>query len=133
MKKNIKGFTLVELLAVIVILGVIMSIAGISLISTKKKANQREVESIYNTIKKLGPDVYLNEKEVEKCYTVAWLKKEEYLKSEVVNPAKPGVKCEAFLKIGKLSDEDMFDAYVRCDGLEAKGTKPEDTNVCIDN
>ena len=46
MKKNIKGFTLVELLAVIVILGLIMTIAGTSLIGTRKEANQSEVDSI---------------------------------------------------------------------------------------
>ena len=129
MNKKNKGFTLVELLAVIVILGVIMSIAGISLISTKKKANQREVESIYNTIKKLGPDVYLDKKEVSKCYTATWLKNQGYLKSEVVNPAKPGDNCDAYLII-KSSNDDMFDAYVICDGLEPEGTSPTNTDDC---
>lgn len=117
MKKNIKGFTLVELLAVVVILGIIMTIAGTSLISTRKKANQSEVVSIYNTIKKIGPDVYLKEGENNKCYTAAWLKENGYLKSEVSNPAKPEDTCAAYLIIDKLKD-DMFEAYVECEGLD---------------
>lgn len=116
MKKNIKGFTLVELLAVIVILGLIMTIAGTSLISTRKKANQSEVDSIYNTIKEIGPDVYLKERKNKECYTAAWLKENGYLKSEVSNPAKPENTCAAYLIIDKLKD-DMFEAYVECDGL----------------
>lgn len=132
MKKNIKGFTLVELLAVIVILGLIMTIAGTSLIGTRKKANQSEVDSIYNTIKEIGPDVYLKKGETNKCYTAAWLKKEGYLKSEISNPSKPGETCETYLKIGTPSDTDMFDAYVDCKGLSPVGTKPTLPSSCSD-
>ena len=116
MKKNIKGFTLVELLAVVVILGIIMTIAGTSLIGTRKKANQSEVDSIYNTIKKIGPDVYLSNNG-DGCYSAAWLKENGYLKSEVSNPAKPEDTCTAYLIIDKSKD-DMFEAYVKCNGLD---------------
>ena len=61
MKKNIKGFTLVELLAVIVILGLIMTIAGTSLISTRKEANKEEAKNIENTITKVGEELYAHE------------------------------------------------------------------------
>ena len=37
--KNKNGFTLVELLAVIVVLGVIMAIAGTAVLGQRKKAN----------------------------------------------------------------------------------------------
>lgn len=129
MKKNIKGFTLVELLAVIVILAIIMTIAGANLIGTRKKANQDEVESIYNTIKQLGPDVYLNSNnnETNMCYKASWLKTEGYLKSEVSNPAKPGGTCKAYLIIDKSKKNDMFDAYVECDGLDKVGVDNEPT------
>lgn len=60
MKKN--GFTLVELLAVIVILGIIMTIASSSLITTKKEANIREAKQIEKSIKDLGMEIYSYEK-----------------------------------------------------------------------
>lgn len=128
MKKNKKGFTLIELLAVIVVLGVIMSIAGTAVLKQKKKANQGEIDSLYNTIKGFGADVYLSEKE-SACYSDSWLKAKGYLKSEVVSPSN-GEKCEAYLIIDKSdindNDNDMFKAYVNCPGLDDKGTRPSE-------
>lgn len=120
MKKN--GFTLIELLAVIVVLGIIMTIAGTAVLNQKKKANQGEVDSLYNTIKSLGPDVYLNEKKSPACYSAEWLKNKEYLNSEIKNPVNSKENCEAYLIIDNSKDN-MFDAYIECSGLEPKGTK----------
>lgn len=132
MKKNKKGFTLIELLAVIVVLGVIMSIAGTAVLKQKKKANQGEIDSLYNTIKGFGADVYLSEKE-SACYSDSWLKAKGYLKSEVVSPSN-GEKCEAYLIIDKSdindNDNDMFKAYIKCPGLDEKGTRPTDPSSC---
>lgn len=130
MKKNKKGFTLIELLAVIVVLCVIMSIAGTAVLKQKKKANQGEIDSLYNTIKGFGADVYLSEKE-SACYSDSWLKAKGYLKSEVVSPSN-GEECEAYLIIDKSdindndNDNDMFKAYIKCPGLDAKGTHPSE-------
>lgn len=129
MKKNKKGFTLIELLAVIVVLGVIMSIASTAVLKQKKKANQGEVDSLYNTIKELGADVYLSEKKGNACYTDIWLKSKGYLKSEVVSPSNKE-KCDAYLIIDKSDTNDMFKAYVNCPGLDEKGTKPTDPSSC---
>lgn len=129
MKKNKKGFTLIELLAVIVVLGVIMSIASTAVLKQKKKANQGEVDSLYNTIKELGADVYLSEKNGNACYTDTWLKSKGYLKSEVVSPSNKE-KCDAYLIIDKNDTNDMFKAYVNCPGLDEKGTKPTDPSSC---
>lgn len=125
MKKN--GFTLVELLAVIVVLGLIMTIVSSLVINIKKKANQKEVESLYSTIKNLGADVYLNKKEDNACYSATWLKKEGYLKSEVKNPAKPNENCEAYLIVNKKNNN-MFEAYINCEGLESIGTLPNESS-----
>ena len=115
MKKNKKGFTLIELLAVIVVLGVIMSIAGTAVLKQKKKANQGEIDSLYNTIKGFGADVYLSEKKGSACYSDTWLKENGYLKSKVSNPSN-GEECEAYLIIDKNDSDDMFKAYVNCPG-----------------
>lgn len=129
MKKNKKGFTLIELLAVIVVLGVIMSIAGTAVLKQKKKANQGEIDSLYNTIKGFGADVYLSEKESSACYSDDWLKAKGYLKSEVSSPSN-GEKCEVYLIIDKgvSNDNDMFKAYINCPGLDAKGTRPDESS-----
>lgn len=127
MKKNKKGFTLIELLAVIVVLGVIMSIAGTAVLKQKKKANQGEIDSLYNTIKGFGADVYLSEKEGSACYSDTWLKAKGYLKSEVSNPSNGG-ECKAYLIIDKSDSNDMFKAYVDCPGLDAKGTRPDESS-----
>lgn len=121
MKK--RGFTLVELLAVIVILGLVMTVVSSLVIKQKKDANQREVELLYNTIKNLGADVYLSEKEVNTCYSDKWLTKNGYLKSEINNPANSNSTCTAYLLINK-SENNMFDAYVECTGLNSIGTHP---------
>ena len=118
-----RGFTLVELLAVIVILGLVMTVVSSLVIKQKKDANQREVELLYNTIKNLGADVYLNEKEVNTCYSDKWLTKNGYLKSEINNPANSNSTCTAYLLINK-SENNMFDAYVECTGLNSVGTHP---------
>lgn len=119
MKKLSKGFTLVELLAVIVVLSIIMTIAGFSLSGVKNNINQKEIESVYNTIKKLGPEVYLKEQKTNVYYGQEYLKNNGYLKTDINNPSDGG-QCDAYLII-KDNENDMFDAYVSCGGKFSKG------------
>lgn len=125
--KNNKGFTLVELLAVIVVLGIIMSVAGTAVLGQRKKANQKEVESIYNSIKTFGPDVYSAEKNKLKTnskvyFDANYLKDNGYLKVDTIkNPSNSKDDCDVYLLINKDSDNNMFDAYVNCSGLDPKG------------
>ena len=62
MKNN--GFTLVELLAVIVVLGVIMAIAGTAVLGQRRKTNIEEAKKIEQTIADLGPGIYSYESSV---------------------------------------------------------------------
>ena len=57
------------------------------------------------------------------------LKENGYLKSEVVSPSNKE-KCEAYLIIDKNDSNDMFKAYIKCSGLDAKGTPPSDESSC---
>ena len=59
--KNNKGFTLVELLAVVVVLGIISSIVTLSVIRIKNKAAEDACKKIEKQITDLGPQIYSNE------------------------------------------------------------------------
>lgn len=128
---NKKGFTLIELLAVIVVLAIIMTVASTQVLKQKKLANEKEVESIYNSIKELGPDVYLmmdkikadqvEEEDKVKIYSAETLKNKGYLKSTIFNPANSKKTCGACLIIDTSNADNMFDAYVECEGLTSVG------------
>lgn len=106
-----KGFTLTELLAVIVILGVISVIATTSLLKTRNEAETKEYEQVVNSIKDLGPDVYLEIGQTSRKISLSTLVKMGFLKTDKVL----GKTCsEAYLIIHDSSYSDMFDVYLRC-------------------
>ena len=132
---NKKGFTLVELLAVIVILGVIISIVTMSVLGTKNKANIEEAKKIEEQIKLLGSEVYLDKRET-KIYQLDDLK--EYgLKTPIKNPSGKGI-CTGYLEITTDAD---FKAYINCpgvyttDGYEATNdeSNSDDNNILDDD
>ena len=145
MKKNNKGFTLVELLAVIVVLGIIMSIAGTAVLKQKKKANLEEAKNLEKTIADLGPSIYSYEylsgdKEKDgyfyKSYknlsdessikiSFADLKEAGYLKSKTIsNPAGNGI-CEGYLEVKKGPE---FSGYICCNNLYETGKSEAPTS-----
>ena len=111
MKKN--GFTLVELLAVIVVLGIIMVIVGRNLTKTRREANIKEVEKIEKTIESFGPEIYIDDKSI-KTYNSQELYNKGYLKSNIIKNPMGGENCSATLTI---SDGPTFEANICCPGL----------------
>lgn len=123
---NKKGFTLMELLAVIVILGIIMVIAVPNFINTRKKAAEQEAIKMENMIKDLGPAIYSYEKIKnpdgvfmkkignEKIYIRENdLASAGYLKNSALQNPFGKKSCDAVLII----DTDInFEAKIYCEG-----------------
>lgn len=137
MKKE-KGFTLVELLAVIVVLGVIMAIAGTAVLNQRKKANIEEAKKIEQSITDLGPGIYSYESSVGSGSFMQDFNKEQrfkisqntlisagYLDGQIKNPSGNG-NCDAYLVIDPLSEDEMFKGYVDCPNLYATGQEDEE-------
>ncbi len=127
--KNKNGFTLVELLAVIVVLGVIMVIAGTAVLSQRKKANIEEAKKIEKTLVDLGPGIYTYEKlngssefmekfNEGKTFKISQdnLISAGYLDGEIKNPSGNGT-CDAYLVVDPSLSDEMFKGYIDCPNL----------------
>ncbi len=134
MKNN--GFTLVELLAVIVVLGVIMAIAGTAVLGQRRKTNIEEAKKIEQTIADLGPGIYSYESSVGSDDSDSFMQffnegqpfkisqdtliSAGYLDGKIENPSGNGT-CDAYLVVDPSSDDEMFKGYVDCSDLYATG------------
>lgn len=76
---NKKGFTLAELLGVIVVLSIIVSIAGLSVVSVMNKAKNKTFAEMTDNLKDAAKTCYLdNELDATNCDTVKELKDNGY-------------------------------------------------------
>lgn len=121
MKKN-NGFTLVELLAVITILGIIMVIGGIAATKIKRDANIKEAEQLQEMIKDLAPSVYVDKKAAGDSpfdtYDAQELYDGGYLKSNTIKNPSGGADCKVELEIKPGPD---FSVNLCCPGLYKTG------------
>ena len=83
MKKNRRGFTLVELLAVIALLAVVLTIASLSIISIQGKIKESQKEKLISSMK-VSAEKYVEETGLKKVY-VDTLIKEGYLAADKVD------------------------------------------------
>lgn len=81
MKKN-KGFTLTELLAVIVILGILISFSTVSVIKIKEKQDKQNKENVISSIL-TGAKTYNAERKVEGSIPVSDLYGDDYVDFDI--------------------------------------------------
>lgn len=105
--KNNKGFTLVELLAVIVVLAVIILIAMPAVMSSMDKARRNALVTEVSEIAKVAQTAYANDSMgtgiTEICYNLEYLVENGYLDKNLSN-----YTGEVFLKVdenGKVSSD----------------------------
>lgn len=79
---NKKGFTLPELLGVIVVLSVIIGIAGMSVLSIMNKAINKTLDEMKDNLKDAALTCYLDTKDANKCNTPEKLKNDYYFEDD---------------------------------------------------
>ena len=124
MKKN-KGFTLVELLAVIAILGIVVIVVSVNVIGAKKDANIKEIKMIEEQIAKIGPDYILENNSVTFPARIGIASLSNYLNldnsNKIKSPFGNNKTCSGYLLINKSGDEYDFKGFVDC-GSDYKTT-----------
>ena len=129
-----KAFTLVELLGVLVILGILISIATISYTRYQRSAKEKAVEIAINSLKDSANNFFVNcntnfngkNKELCNRYpipeevdgtTKVWLTdlQSESLIEPVENPYKPGQKCDVEKSYIKVTNKNSSGKNIKLD------------------
>lgn len=128
--KNKKGFTLVELLAVIVVISVVAAIGTLSLIGIKNKAADDTFNKLEKQIVDLGPEIYtheilLGDKEASQGFyrkyksgddfyvELSELKDKGYI-SDIKSPYNGSDACDGYLLFKKNGKKYDYKAYLSC-------------------
>ena len=110
---------MVELLAVIVVLGILTSVVTVAVLDAKRKANVGEAQKIEDEIKSFGADVYMSVHTPGK-YDITYLEDYGLVLSKdpntvlgIKNPNGRGY-CTGYLEI---TSDIEFKGYVNCPNL----------------
>ena len=139
--KNKKGFTLVELLAVVVLLGVIATTSVTVLLNNRKNANIKLAKKLEQTLTQVGDEIYPYESIQESSafmdtfrglnngdkrrITLDSLRNASFLKNlvkeggryKLVSPVSDKVTCDGFIIVTKENNAPKYQGYVKCNDL----------------
>lgn len=135
-KINKKGFTLVELLTIIIILGILMTVAIPSVTTLIEKSKRENKESQRNTLQ-MAAESYLqnNTDKLPKnigqniLVTAKELREKNYLKEDIYDANKKSCMKDSVVRVYKYDkDKYTYNAYLFCEGDKVpttiEGVKP---------
>lgn len=135
--KKKKGFTLVELLAVIVILGLLMTFAIPSVSRLISRSKNENIDSHRKTLIMAAESYLQNNKEElpkdigeDKLIKAKTLKDQNYLKKDIYNADKKSCMKDSVVRVYKYDTENYnYTAYIYCEGDDVpssiEGIKPD--------
>ena len=132
---NKKGFTLVELLAVIIVLAILGAITVTAYTKVKEKASDDTFKSLVKEIDDLGPQIYSHEMLMKKDFynTYKDISNEEFLiittdnlcktgyldkcnaDNKLISPFNSSSTCAGYIEVKKTADGPEFGAELYCD------------------
>src|SRR5574344_1083420 len=113
---NKKGFTLAEVLAVIVILGIIITIAATSITAVVKRSKEKALNRQIEYIESAAKNYYISANYPNICFiTVDKLYKIGYLKEENINNPVTDEKIDGCIIIGYSSNQYKYNYSKKCE------------------
>ena len=101
---NNKGFSMIELLGVIVIIGILAGLAIPAVTKYIGKTRDRAYDNIYESAYSAAQNKYMNDLEYTNPYSLRDLYDQGYM-DEPIDPSNKGF-CDGTVKVEEIEDED---------------------------
>ena len=102
---NNKGFSMIELLGVIVIIGILFAVALPAVTKYIGKTRERAYDNIYESAYAAAQNKYMNDLEYTNPYSLRDLYDQGYM-DEPIDPSNKGF-CDGTVEVEEIEDEDL--------------------------
>lgn len=131
---NRRGFTLVEIIVTVAILGILTTVAVVSVSNLTKKARAEKDTQNANTLKMAAESYTQANKEYLPKLVGEWttiniseLRQSNYIKEEIKDQNDKSCMSESYVDVTKVSKKDyIYQPHLICDGKEITPHKEED-------